>query len=103
MLGVVDRARIRKLITDEEYRIIKLRFLRETLRLSKLGILMLIPIKLPILRDAWAMIEKYHIYQADAIQITSSRFVSADEVVTADKRLYQVLINEGLKARHLSQ
>ncbi|MGC9153235.1 MAG: hypothetical protein ACP5GY_05825 [Vulcanisaeta sp.] len=41
------------------------------------------------------------IYRADAIQIASSRFVGADEVVTVDKRLYQVLINEELKARYL--
>ncbi|WP_243671316.1 type II toxin-antitoxin system VapC family toxin [Vulcanisaeta sp. JCM 16161] len=101
VLGVIDRARMRKLITDDEYRIAKLRFLRETLRLSRLGILTLIPIKFPILRDAWAMIEKHHIYQADAIQVVSARFVNADEVVTADERLYQVLIDEGLKARYL--
>ncbi len=100
-MGVIDRARMRKLITDEEYRIIKLRFLRETLRLSRLGILMLIPIKLLILRDAWAMIEKYHIYQADAIQVATAKSVGANEVITADKKLHQILINEGLSTKYI--
>ena len=101
VLGVFDKARMRGLITDDEYRIIKLRLLRETLRLIRLKILILIPLKRTILRDAWKIIEKYHIYQADAIQIVSAKAVNADEVVTADKRLYQVLLSEGLRARYV--
>ncbi|MGC8607952.1 MAG: type II toxin-antitoxin system VapC family toxin, partial [Vulcanisaeta sp.] len=72
VLGVLDRARMRKLITDDEYKTAKLRFIRETLRLIKLGVLMVIPIKLSILKSAWAIIEKYHIYQADAIQVATA-------------------------------
>ncbi|BDR93388.1 type II toxin-antitoxin system VapC family toxin [Vulcanisaeta souniana] len=101
VLGVLDRARMRKFITDDEYKTAKLRFIRETLRLVKLGILMVMPIKLSILRSAWTIIENYHIYQADAIQVATARFVGASEVVTADKKLYQVLINEELNAKYI--
>ncbi|WP_308507380.1 PIN domain-containing protein [Vulcanisaeta moutnovskia] len=61
----------------------------------------LIPIKLLILRDAWAMIEKYHIYQADAIQVATAKSVGANEVITADKKLHQILINEGLSTKYI--
>ena len=88
-------------ITDDEYRIAKLRLLRETLRLIRLKMLIPVPLKLSILRDAWKIIEKYHIYQADAIQVVSAKVVNADEVVTADKRLYQVLVSEGLRAKYV--
>lgn len=101
VLGVFDKARMRGLITDDGYKIAKLRLLRETLRLIRLKILIPIPLKQTILRDAWKIIEKYHIYQADAIQIVSAKAVNADEVVTADKRLYQVLLSEGLRARYV--
>ncbi|WP_243678780.1 type II toxin-antitoxin system VapC family toxin [Vulcanisaeta distributa] len=93
---------MRKLITDNEYETAKLRFMRETLRLVKLGVLMIIPIKLSILRSTWSIIEKYHIYQADAVQVASAKFIGANEVVTADRKLYQVLINEGgLNAKYI--
>ena len=101
VLGVFDKARMRGLITDDEYRIIKLRLLRETLRLIRLKILILIPLKRTILSDAWKIIEKYHIYQADAIQIVSAKAVNADEVITANKMLYQVLLSEGLRVRYV--
>ncbi|MGC9180395.1 MAG: type II toxin-antitoxin system VapC family toxin [Vulcanisaeta sp.] len=101
VLGVLDRARMRKLITDDEYKTAKLRFIRETLRLIKLGVLMVIPIKLSILKSAWAIIEKYHIYQADAIQVATAKSVGANEVITADKKLHQILINEGLSTKYI--
>ena len=44
---------------------------------------------------------KYHIYQADAVQVVSVKAVNADEVVTADEGLYQVLLSEGLRARYV--
>ena len=51
VLGVFDKARMRGLIMDDGYRIIKLRLLRETLRLIRLKIL--IPLKQTILRNVW--------------------------------------------------
>ncbi|ADY01324.1 hypothetical protein VMUT_1119 [Vulcanisaeta moutnovskia 768-28] len=47
------------------------------------------------------MIEKYHIYQADAIQVATAKSVGANEVITADKKLHQILINEGLSTKYI--
>ncbi|MEM3360120.1 MAG: hypothetical protein QXV85_02765 [Candidatus Bathyarchaeia archaeon] len=57
----------------------------ETLRLIKLGLIKTIPVKTKLLLDSWILIEKYHIYQADALQIISSKLVNANKFITGEK------------------
>ena len=66
--------------------------------MKQLGILKLIPVRASILKKSWPLMEKYHIYQADALQILSSKKVNADEFYTGDKRLNEVAISEGLNS-----
>jgi len=47
------------------------------------------------------LIEKHHIYEADAIQITSAKYVKSVEFLTGDRRLHEVALKEGLKSRYL--
>ncbi|MEM1555672.1 MAG: type II toxin-antitoxin system VapC family toxin [Desulfurococcaceae archaeon] len=42
VLGVLDKSRTEEIITDEEYRVVKKRFLCETLRLTKQGYIVVI-------------------------------------------------------------
>ncbi|MEM0244314.1 MAG: type II toxin-antitoxin system VapC family toxin, partial [Zestosphaera sp.] len=63
VLGVLDKSRTREIITAEDYQVVKKRFLSETLRLTKLGYLVTVPVKLSTLRIAWKIVEKHHIYQ----------------------------------------
>ncbi|MCD6139641.1 MAG: type II toxin-antitoxin system VapC family toxin [Thermococcus sp.] len=98
VLGVLDKARRLERLDIESYELVRARFLSETLRMKQLGVLRLIPVHASILEKSWQMIEKYHIYQADAIQILSSKKVNADEFYTGDKRLNEVAISEGLNS-----
>lgn len=66
--------------------------------MKRLGILKIIPLYSSILIGSWELLEKYHIYQADAIQIESARRVNASEFYTADKRLHQVALSEDLNS-----
>jgi len=102
VLGVLDKSRTREIITTEDYQVVKKRFLSETLRLTKLGYLVIVPVKLSTLRATWRIIEKHHIYQADALQIASAISINADEFLVSDKKLHQVALEEGLNSKYIT-
>lgn len=101
VLGVFDRARVKELISEKEYTEVKTYLLTETWRLSKLGQLIIVPVRLSILRNSWKFVGKHHIYQADAIQIASAKAVNASEFLVADKKLHRVAIDEGLNSSYV--
>ena len=101
VLGVFDRAKRRKIINDIEYTVLRERFLAETERMTKLRILKIVPLKTQILVGGWKIIEKYHIYQADAIQIVSAKIINADLFLTGDKKLHEIAKEESLKSIYL--
>lgn len=71
------------------------------MRLTKLGYLIIVPVKLSILRMSWKIVEKHHVYQADALQIASARSIKSDEFLVADKRLHQVALEEELNSKYV--
>lgn len=101
VLGAFDKARVDKRLGDDDYRTVKARFLLEVRRMLKLGILTIVPVKLRVLKKCWALVEKYHIYQADAIQVVSATLVNASSFVTGDRRLHEVALAEGLNSTYL--
>ena len=101
VLGAFDRARRLNRITDEEYRIIKRRFLHETRRMIKLGIMILVPLIFKIMRESWKILEKYHLYLADALQIVSARNVNAKLFITSDEKLHEIALKEGIKSEYI--
>lgn len=60
-------------INNEGHAIARRRFLVEFNRLPRLTVPMLVHLKTPIPKETWKFIEKYHIYQADALQIASAK------------------------------
>ncbi len=102
VLGVFDRAKRLGRINQEEYSIAKKRFLGETKRMIKLNIALVIPIVIKVLKESWKLIEKHHIYIADALQIASAKYINSKEFLTGDKKLHKIANNEGLKSRLLT-
>ena len=98
VLGVLYRARNTGRLGDEEYSLARRRFLLETRRLLRQGQLVIVPIRVRILEKSWRLVEKHHIYQADALQVASAKHVGAAEFLVADKRLHEVALNEGLSS-----
>ncbi len=98
VLGVIDKARTLDRINDEEYLTIRKRFISETLRMHKLNVLVLVHLRVGILKQAWKIVERYHVYQADALQIASAKIVNASTFVVADKRLHEIALEEGLNS-----
>ncbi|MCS7112941.1 MAG: type II toxin-antitoxin system VapC family toxin [Nitrososphaerota archaeon] len=101
VLGVIDRARILRRIREEDYVTIKRRFLAETIRLMRLGILLIVGIRRSILKDSWRLIERYRVYQADALQVVSAKNVRAEQFFVADRKLHEVALKEGLNSVYL--
>lgn len=72
--------------------------LREMKTLTKLYKLEIIEIGPRILMESIALILKYHIYVADALQIVSAVKAGSTIFVTGDKDLAKAAEKEGLKA-----
>ncbi len=98
VLGALDKARRLGRIDEHEHCITRRRFLRETRRMVKLGVLTAIPVKVKVLMKAWKLTEKHHIYVADALQITSAKHVKAEKFLTGDQKLHEVATAEGLSS-----
>ncbi|MEM2438927.1 MAG: type II toxin-antitoxin system VapC family toxin [Candidatus Bathyarchaeia archaeon] len=58
--------------------------------------LLIVGMRRSILRDSWRLVERYHIYQADALQVASAKNVKAEQFFVADKNLHEVALKEGL-------
>lgn len=98
VLGALDRARRIGRIDEETYIITRRRLLLETRRIIKLGMALLAPIRINTLLDTWKLIEKHHIYEADALQIATAIQLKAKQFITGDKRLHEIATKEGLKS-----
>jgi len=71
-------------LTEKEFNFLKRGFLAEVKRFTRLGVLEVIPVHSLLLADAWELIERYHLYQADALQIVSAKYVGTDAFYTAE-------------------
>ena len=59
---------------------------------------MLVPVRARILFESWRIVERRHIYVADALQIASARHVGANSFMTGDRRLHNVATLENINA-----
>ena len=98
VLGAFDRARWTGRLDDVAYKSVRKRFLKEVRRMTKLGILVLVPVRARILFESWRIVERRHIYVADALQIASARHVGANSFMTGDRRLHNVATLENINA-----
>jgi len=97
-VGVFDRYRVRKLISDEEFRRARADLVRESLKMSRLEELSMLPMTSLALAGSWSLVSKHHIYVADALQISTSQEAGCDLFLGADRRLLEAASAEGLKA-----
>jgi predicted nucleic acid-binding protein len=101
-LGVFDKYHSRGWIATDSYRLVRECFLNEVARMLKLGVLRLVPLRASIIVEAWRLVEEHHIYEADALQVVSAKYVKADEFYTADEELCDVAATEGFKTKRLT-
>lgn len=101
VLGALHAYHRRKWLENEEYRTARESFLAETTRLIKLGVAKVIAVRSRLLTQSWLLVEKYHIYEADALQIASAENLGVDQLLSGDHRLVDVSKEEGVNADYL--
>lgn len=101
VLGVLDRYHRRGWLVEEDYKAARTQFIGETLRFLRLGLVKIIPVKTRLLISSWSLVEKYHMYQADALQVVSAKYMRAQKFLTGDRRLAKIAADEGLKSIYL--
>jgi uncharacterized protein len=97
-VGVFDRYRVRGLISDAEFKRARHDLVSESLKMSRLESLSILPMTSSALAASWSLVSKHHIYVADALQISSSKEAGAEIFLGADRRLLEAAAAEGLKA-----
>src|SRR5260370_14791277 len=67
VLGVMDTYQRRGWITKTEHERIERLFVAETMKLVKLGGLLVLPAQHRYIVESWKLILRHHVYQADAL------------------------------------
>ncbi len=71
--------------------------LGESARLARLGMLTVVPLRAAIVRKAWSLLLRHHVYQADAVQVATALSEKVDAVLTSDGQVERAAKAEGLR------
>jgi len=102
VLGALDKAARLQRMSVKEHAVTRLRFLLELQRMVRLKIADAVPLRSRVLLDSWRIIEKYHVYAADALQVAAAKHAMASEFLTGDRRLHEVATSSGLESTCLT-
>jgi predicted nucleic acid-binding protein len=94
--GVLDRYHTRGMLTGEELQTTLRSLTSETMKLIRLGSLQVLPITSRNLVESWSLVLRHHIYEADALQISTAKEAGCDLLLGADKRLIMAARDEGI-------
>ena len=95
-IGVIDQYQRRGWITEDQFTSAIGGLAGETFRLMRIEALELLPVRSSELSETWDLIRRYHIYQADAVQMVACARSKADRLVSADKTLLEIADKEGI-------
>lgn len=102
-LGAFNKYVSRGLITEKMLKVALTDFISESIKMARLHSLQILPISAKSLIESWLIILKHHVYEADALQISTSKQAGCDLLLSADNRLIQIAINEGLTAINIEK
>jgi predicted nucleic acid-binding protein len=97
-LGVLDRYRRRNLLSSEDFDTAVKGLISESMKMSRLGSMEILPISSTSLVESWLLVLKHQIYVADALQISPSKESQCTLFLGADSKLIQAAIKEKLNA-----
>lgn len=78
-------------------------FISESIKMARLHSHQILPITAKCLIDSWLIVLKTHIYEAEALQISTSKQARCNLLLSADNRLIQAAIKEGLTAINIEK
>lgn len=97
-LGVLDRLDRQRRLPPGGLSKGRRALLGESARLARIGMLTVVPLRAAIVRKAWALLLRHHIYQADAVQVATGIAQKVDAVLTSDGQVGRAAEAEGLRA-----
>jgi uncharacterized protein len=98
ILGALDTKRRGKVMTDDEYSRALSSFIDETIRLTRQGALLILPVAGKLLTSSWQILLQEKLYQADALQIASCKEAECEQFLSADHRLLDAAKRQGITA-----
>jgi len=87
VIGVLDERVRRGWISEGDFNLALRKFAGELTNLLRLGFLEIVPTSTSVLIDGWRLIVNLHIYEADALQISTCTHSGCDSLLTGDRRL----------------
>jgi len=102
-LGVLDERRRRGWLSRKEFAQALESFVGEIVKLMELKTLEVIPVHTPILTEAWDTVMTRHIYEADALQISTCNYSKSNALISADGKLCEASNEAGVKAFHITE
>lgn len=98
VLGVFDQKRRQGLLPENGFEELMRKFGDELLKLIRLKSIEIIPAESQLLTDTWSLLKRYHLYEADALQIATCAKSKDDALISSDEALVKASRKEGLNA-----
>ncbi len=89
VIGALDERHRKKQLTKEEFTSALSNFSDETVRLARQGSVQVFPVSGRVLLESWEILRKEHIYQADALQLSSCKQADCYRFISADRALLE--------------
>jgi uncharacterized protein len=86
-LGVLDEKKRRGWLTDREFQQTLILFADELVKLMRLKSIEITPVHTSTLTNTWNLIMNCHLYEADALQLTTYNYNGNIALITCDKKL----------------
>ena len=102
-IGVLDRYHSRKLITQKEFESALSDLIGESTKMLRLNSLLLLPVTSRSMVESWRLIMTHHIYEADALQLSSCQEAGCQLFLSADNALIHAVRNEGIEAMNIER
>jgi len=102
-IGVLDRYHTRKLIFTSEFETALSGLITESIKMIRLSSLQILPITPKSITESWQLVMKHHMYEADALQISSSKEAGCELFLGADDGLIRVALKEGIDAINIER
>ena len=97
-IGVLDRYHSRKLLTSNEFESALSDLIGESTKMLRLDSLLLLPVTSRSMVESWRLIMTHHIYEADALQLSSCQEAGCELFLSADNVLVHAARKEGIEA-----
>jgi len=98
VLGVLDARYRRKWLSEDDFAEALRGFTDEITKLLRLRSVTVVPAFTLLLIEAWGMVLSHHIYEADALQLSTCNYSQSNAFLSGDGELVSVARQIGLKA-----